>query len=79
MLKFFRSLFAWENVKTGGKWLYQENGITGRRRAISQSNGFSPLDFDWLDEGSLRAGHPTVDGIPAWRTAAGQVDGRWCR
>ncbi len=78
MIRLIKSLFAWRDVNIEGKWLYQENAITGRRRAVSLSGGYSPLDFDWLDEGSLDRGHPTVDGIPAWRTAQGMRDGRWC-
>lgn len=78
-MRWFKALFAWRPVKRAGKWVYEENAVTGRRRARSLSAGYTPLDLDWLDEGSAWHGHPTVDGIPAWRTAQGQIDGRWCR
>lgn len=77
MLKFFRSLFAWEDVKSDLSWRYQENRVTGRRRAITVNGGYACIDLDWLDEQSLYRGHPKIDGIPAWRTAIGQMDGRW--
>jgi hypothetical protein len=70
VIRWLKSLFAWESVRWAGCYLYEENRITGRRRATTiTSGGYSPIDFDWLDGGK---GHPIIDGMPAWRTAQGQ-------
>ncbi len=75
MLRFIRSLFAWRTVRVAGVYAYEQNAITGARRAVRiNSGGHSPVDLDWLDAGK---GHPTIDGIPAWRSGWGQVDGRY--
>ena len=75
MLRFIRSLFAWRLVKVSGVYGYEQNTVTGARRAVRvNSGGYSPVDLDWLDAGN---GHPTIDGFPAWRSSAGQIDGRY--
>lgn len=64
MLRFLRSLFAWETVRVAGVYLYQENRITGARRAIRRfSGGHSPVDTDWL-EGLNRV--PVVSPCTGW-------------
>jgi hypothetical protein len=76
MLRFLKSLFAWKTIKFEGVYRYDENCVTGARRALRTcQGGHSPVDLDWLDAG---IGHPTIDGKPAWRTAVGQADGRYC-
>lgn len=76
MFRWLRALFAWEIVKCDGVWMYWENSITARRAASRRcEDGWSPLDLDWLDAGQ---DHPIVNGRPAWRSAEGQVDGRYC-
>ena len=76
MLRFIRSLFAWEVSHVAGVWRYERNLITGTRRAERENrSGWSPVDLDWLDAGQ---GHPFIDGRPAWRSAAGRIDGRYC-
>lgn len=76
MMRFIRSLFGWEFAEIAGVWRYEENRVTGKRRATRiVSGGYSPVDLDWLDAG---IGHPTINGIPAWRSAEGQLSGRYC-
>lgn len=68
--RWLRALFGWHDVRCSGVWLYQENAVTGARRARRVLTGLhQPIDFDWLDAG---AGHPQIDGCPAWRTPQGQ-------
>jgi hypothetical protein len=53
MLRWVRSWFAWNRVFVAGVWLYEQNTVTGRRRASRiDSSGYSPINFDWLDAGS---------------------------
>lgn len=76
MLRWVRSWFAWRRAFEAGVWLYEENTVTGRRRATRiESGGHSPVDFDWLDAG---IGHPLINYCPAWRSAEGQGSGRYC-
>jgi hypothetical protein len=52
MLDWLKSLFAWRNVFDAGVYAYQENAVTGRRRALRiNSGGYSPLALDWLNGG----------------------------
>lgn len=77
MFRLVRSLLAWEPVFVAGVYRYDENRVTGQRRAERiVSGGHSPVDLDWLDKGS---GHPWINGYPAWQSAAGQADGRYCQ
>lgn len=79
MIRWLRSLFAWRVVRLEGVWLYEANQVTGQRRAFRVvSGGYSPLDLDWLDGAGPRVPHPEINGRPAWRSAEGQADGRWC-
>jgi len=76
MVRWVRSWFAWRRVFVAGVWLYEENAVTGRRRASRiNRGGYSPVAFDWLDAG---IGHPLINHMPAWRSAEGQVSGRYC-
>jgi hypothetical protein len=50
VLFWLRSLFAWRTVRDSGVYLYQENAVTGARRAMRYNvGGAQPLDHDWLD------------------------------
>lgn len=40
--------FAWEIVRDSGVYVYEENAITGERRAIPYSLAYQPLDREWL-------------------------------
>lgn len=76
MIRFIRALLAWKQVSARGAWLYFENAITGQRAARRVSgNIYGPVDLDWLDRG---CGHPLVNDMPAWRSAEGQISGRYC-
>lgn len=66
MIRWLKSLFAWQHVKSAGAWDYEVNAVTGRRRAICGAGGHSPLDWPWLLSGE---GMPLINGIPAWRSA----------
>lgn len=47
MIRWVRSLFAWRKVMVLGANTYFENGVTGRRRFVS--NGlYGPIDRKWL-------------------------------
>jgi hypothetical protein len=50
-----RSWFAWKDIRDSGVWLYQENTITGSRRAIRLSRTWQPLDVEWLEQGNTDA------------------------
>lgn len=67
MIRWVRSLFAWQIASFGGPWRYEINTITGKRRAVREfKGGHSPLDWNWLLAGE---GMPTIDGIVAWRSS----------
>lgn len=74
MVRWLRSLFAWKLVRRTAAWDYSVNAITGQHRADRRvQGGYSPVDLGWLVNGS---GHPLINGMPAWRSAEGQIDGR---
>ena len=52
-MRWFRSIFAWRDALTNSPiWLYQENSVTGARRAIRIGRGsWSPLNWHWLRGG----------------------------
>lgn len=53
MLSFIRSLFAWRTIRDHGMWRYQENGVTGARRALRiEDEAYAPLDVRWLEAGA---------------------------
>lgn len=66
MIRWLRSLFAWQVEFEAGVWAYSINTVTGRRAANHiNTGGFSPPDWEWLlasDE------MPLIDGKPAWRS-----------
>ncbi len=51
-MRLFRDLriaLSWRTVKVRPGWMYQQNKVTGQRRAIVMYNaGYSPLDTDWV-------------------------------
>lgn len=60
---FLRTPFAWREVRDSGVWLYEENEITGARRALRVSRCYQPQDFDWLDGGGFdRRPRPPTTG-----------------
>lgn len=65
MVRWIKSLFAWKHVRDMGCYSYFENGVTGRRKAVRNTGGHSPIDMAWLLAGY---GMSTIDGIPAWRS-----------
>lgn len=43
------ALFAWSPVRDSGVWMYEQNEITGKRRATRYNyNVWQPLDANWL-------------------------------
>lgn len=58
--RWLRALFAWERVMTAGAYGYDENTVTGARRAVRLfRGGHSPVDTHWIDgEGWPRADAP---------------------
>lgn len=56
MLRLIRSLFAWRTIRDQGVWLYEENAVTGARRATRiRGDVWSPINWDWLEAGSSHA------------------------
>lgn len=54
MIRWFRSLFAWKLVRVEAFWAYEENAVTGKRRALSLlAGGYSPWDAEWLGDGEV--------------------------
>lgn len=48
----FLAPFHWRYRFAAGVWRYDENTMTGRRRAVrAYSGGYSPLDATWLARG----------------------------
>ena len=55
MPQWLRALFAWREVFRCGVYAYEENSVTGERRAYRvNSGGYSPLDRAWLEAGRAR-------------------------
>jgi hypothetical protein len=52
MIRWLKSLFAWRRVDRGSGWAYEENRITGERRAFRFASGHQPLDSRWLRAGT---------------------------
>ncbi|MFB9149550.1 hypothetical protein [Roseovarius ramblicola] len=42
------SPFAWRDVRATQAWVYQENALTGDRRAVHLGGGYAALDIGWL-------------------------------
>lgn len=55
MFRRIKAFFAWRDYRHNGVWLYQENMITGQRRALKVSSCYQPLDLEWLTRGTLPA------------------------
>jgi len=51
IIRAIRVFFAWRNVFNTGVWLYQQNKITGQRRAFKVGEGHQPVSQEWLDRG----------------------------
>lgn len=50
--RFLLAPFAWRDVRDQGVWLYQQNTVTGARRAVRISRCGQPIDFEWLANGA---------------------------
>jgi hypothetical protein len=59
MIKYIKSLFAWNLVFASGTYRYYENTVTGRRRAVKAYNGHSPINNDWLNRTNSPSTPPT--------------------
>lgn len=51
MIRWLKSLFAWRPVRNSGVWLYEQNELTGQRRAILISGCYQPLNYGFLRDG----------------------------
>lgn len=49
--RIFVAPFAWRDVRDQGVWLYQQNAVTGARRAVRISRCGQPIDFAWIAAG----------------------------
>ena len=70
MLRWLRSLIAWRTVHDSGVWLYQENAVTGARRALRFSPGHQPRRDQWLAGGAWK------QPLPAPPVASGRSKGQ---
>lgn len=51
-LRWFKSLFAWKQIRNTGVWLYEENTVTGKRRATLINTGcWQPMDRTFMRKG----------------------------
>lgn len=65
-----REPFAWQDVRDTGRWLYQENAVTGSRRVHSSgSGGHQPISRGWLQGGSFDPGVPPNQGSGGQKAA----------
>jgi hypothetical protein len=53
ILKWLHSFFSWKPYRDTGIWRYEENAVSGKRRAIKVGPCFQPLMLDWLREGDV--------------------------
>lgn len=55
MIRWLRSLFAWDEIRNTGVWSYQVNAVTGgrrvRRRLEFVAGGYQPVDLVWVRTG----------------------------
>ncbi|GJE77228.1 hypothetical protein BGCPKDLD_3831 [Methylorubrum suomiense] len=57
MIRWFKSLFAWRTIRQMGVYAYQQNAVTGKRRAVRLTMGcHSPIDENWLATGEWSEG-----------------------
>jgi hypothetical protein len=50
-VRWVRSLFAWRTIRDTGIWIYQENVVTGERRALRHvgvAKCYQPVAHHWL-------------------------------
>ena len=49
MIAWFKRFIAWQAVRDTGVWRYEENAVTGERRAVrTGGGGYQPLSH-WVD------------------------------
>lgn len=65
MFTWLRSLFAWEFVGELGVWRYEQNRITGARRAYNLSGMHGPKHSQWLAGGAWERQRPWGLGATA--------------
>lgn len=66
MLKWLRSLSAWNEVRCTGVHSYQVNEVTGARRILKLSYGvYQPVDAGWLKTGCWTDIGPPPFGVVA--------------
>lgn len=66
--RWFKSLFAWREIHRAGVFIYQENAVTGERRARRYlRTGYSPLDRAWLEHRPETPIPPPSDGSAVQR------------
>lgn len=64
--RWWKSLFAWRHVDDLGVWRYEENTVTGKRRAIRIAACHGPQHSQWLKGGKWeRTRPPPPTGVKA--------------
>jgi hypothetical protein len=63
VVKWLKSLFAWQEVFRAGVYIYEENKVTGKRRCFRYiKSGYSPRDMDWLEKRDPKQLVPPIGG-----------------
>lgn len=56
MIRWTRSLFAWDAVMARGTWVYLENGVTGQRKAVWKGGCYSPMTESFMRKDDIVVG-----------------------
>jgi hypothetical protein len=48
VIRALKALFGWRTIAATGVWRYQQNIVTGWRRAVRCGSGYQPRDVRWL-------------------------------
>jgi hypothetical protein len=51
LINWWKALFSWKIIRETGVWVYEENTVTGTRRALRVSSAYQPIDFSMIREG----------------------------
>ena len=56
LLRWFRALGAWKEVRKEGSWTYFENTVTGQRRCRWDGSRYTYVDYDFIRPGDIIEG-----------------------
>lgn len=52
LMDWLRTFWQWRDIGTKGIWLYQQNAVSGQRRALRLATLHGPVDWVWLYGGA---------------------------